>query len=162
MSTTSRPTADKTGSAVTDLGPIPLIGAVVLLPAASNPIVESRLIAPSVATAIVTLLVPILTKGSGRTITRRPFDSRRRRRRIWPSSCWPGSPSILREPAPLVTAPSASDRAIGLNIIDPAAQLHVTDGLIRPQGTMHHVYQSAAPALVAVAVALVATGDRTG
>lgn len=54
----------------------------------------------------------------------------------------------------LVIAQTLTDRAIGLMLIDPEAELHFIDGLLRSQGTMHHVYEPAALALLAAGVAV--------
>lgn len=60
----------------------------------------------------------------------------------------------------LVIAQTVSDRAIGLTLLQPDAQLHLIDGLLRPRGTMHHVYEPAALALLAAGIAAVTIPDR--
>jgi len=61
----------------------------------------------------------------------------------------------------LVVVQTLTDRAIGLNLIQPDAELHFIDGLLRPQGTMHHVYEPAALALLAAGVAVVTAPKNT-
>ncbi len=55
----------------------------------------------------------------------------------------------------LVIAQTVTDRAIGLNLLDSGASLQTIDGLLRAQGTMNHVYEPAALALLAGSVAIV-------
>ncbi len=54
----------------------------------------------------------------------------------------------------LIIAQTVTDRAVGLNVLAPDEHLRVIDGLLRPQGTMTHVYEPAALALLAAGVAL--------
>lgn len=62
----------------------------------------------------------------------------------------------------LVIAQTLTDRAIGLSLIEPGAELQFIDGLLRSQGTMRHVYEPAALALLAGGVAVVTTPEKTG
>lgn len=75
---------------------------------------------------------------------------------------WVGGPLLITSgiQSILVIAQTVSDRAIGLTILQPDAQLHLIDGLLRPQGTMHHVYEPAALALLAAGVAAVTIPER--
>ncbi|MDJ0954171.1 MAG: O-antigen ligase family protein [Acidimicrobiia bacterium] len=63
--------------------------------------------------------------------------------------------------AVLVIAQTVTDRAVGLTWFAPQAELEVIDGLLRPQGTMSHVYEPAALGLLAAGVAIaVRPGNR--
>jgi len=54
----------------------------------------------------------------------------------------------------LVVVQTVTDRPFGLTIFESGAQLKLIDGLLRPQGTMSHVYEPAALALLALGVGL--------
>lgn len=54
----------------------------------------------------------------------------------------------------LVIAQTLTDRPVGLSLVETGAELHVIDGLLRAQGTMHHVYEPVALSLLAVGLAL--------
>jgi O-antigen ligase len=61
----------------------------------------------------------------------------------------------------LVLTQTLTDRPIGLSLIEPGAELETIDGLLRSQGTLNHVYETAALSLLAVGVAFITVPDNS-